>query len=332
MPGRHLLLRCLAGLIGTLLVGSAAAQDATTLAQAQAALEAARSTRAVRALAAPELDAAEEALGRALAARDAGRPRGEVEHLAYLAERRAAIARMQAKERQIARALEELSATHALISEAEALEAAAAEQRARALAQRLARFDVQADRRGLLLTPREPWFEADLAPEPRALRAIAEAARLLGELPGRRVLVLGHAVRAAPHAAAERDGAGTGAAIVQAAAPRQAERAHPTMVAERDDLGCARADVVRAFLITHGVDPRRIAASCVASHGPHEASTAQLAGPWAGATAIAILPEDVLAWAPTIAGEIDPGSDAPPLSAGAPADDPPTTTRHRVDW
>jgi OmpA-OmpF porin, OOP family len=148
MPGRHLLLRCLAGLIGALLVGSAGAQDATTLAQAQAALEAARSTRAVRALAAPELDAAEEALEQALAARDAGRPRGEVEHLAYLAERRAAIARMHAKERQIARALEELSATHALISEAQALEAAAAEQRARALAQRLARFDVQADRRG----------------------------------------------------------------------------------------------------------------------------------------------------------------------------------------
>ena len=110
MPGRQLPLRCLAGLVGTfLLVGSAAAQDAATIAQAQAALEAARSTRAVRALAAPELDAAEEALERALAARAAGRPRGEVEHLAYLADRRAAIARMHAKERQIARVLAELS-------------------------------------------------------------------------------------------------------------------------------------------------------------------------------------------------------------------------------
>jgi hypothetical protein len=168
---------------------------------------------------------------------------------------------MHAKGRQIARALEELSATHALISEAQALEAAAAEQRARALAQRLARFDVQADRRGLLLTPREPWFEADLAPAPRALRAIAEAARLLGELPGRQVVVLGYAMRAAPHAAAEGNGPGTEAAIVQAAAPRQAEGPGPTMVAERDDLGCARADVVRAFLISHGVDPRRIATS-----------------------------------------------------------------------
>ena len=124
MPGRRLLSRCLAYLIGVLLLaGPAGAQDAATIAQAQAALEAARSMRAVRALAAPELDAAEEALERALAARDAGQPRGEVEHLAYLAERRAAIARMHARERQIARALRRLSAAHALIEETRAPEA-----------------------------------------------------------------------------------------------------------------------------------------------------------------------------------------------------------------
>jgi outer membrane protein OmpA-like peptidoglycan-associated protein len=333
IPGRHLLLRGLAGLASVLfVVGSAAAQDATTLAQAQAALEAARSTRAVRALAAAELDAAEEALGRALAAREAGRPRGEIEHLAYLAERRAAIARMHAKERQSARALEELSATHALISEAQALEAAAAEQRARALAQRLARFDVQADPQGLLLTPRGPWFEAGLAPAPRALRAIAEAAQLLGKLPGRQVVVLGYAVRAAPpHDALASRGAGTEAASQLPALYQEADAA-PQMVIQRDDLGCAQADVVRAFLISHGVDPRRIAARCVASPGAHEASTAQMVGPSAGATAIAILPEGVPAWAPSIAGAIDPGPAAPRLSAGAPTEDPPTTTRHRVDW
>ena len=102
----------------------------------------------MRALAAPELDAAEEALERALAARDAGRPQAEIEHFAYLALRRAAIARMHARERQIALALESLSAAHAVIDETRALEAAAAERHARALAQRLARFDVQGRRGG----------------------------------------------------------------------------------------------------------------------------------------------------------------------------------------
>ena len=286
-----------------LLAGPAGAQDAATIAQAQAAVEAARSTRAVRALAAPELDAAEEALARALAAHDAGRARAEVEHLAYLALRRATIARMYARERQIARALKSLSAAHALVIEAQALEAAAAERRARALAQRLARFDVEASGQGLLLTPRERWFEADVTPAPRALRAIAEAARLLGELPEREVVVLGYALRPAPPAAVQGQ-----SVAVQAAAPREAGRAAPDVVAERADLGCVRADVVRAFLISRGVDPRRIVARCVAP-----GLTGHMAGLPAGATALAILPAKSSRAA-------DPGAAALPLSAGAPAE------------
>jgi hypothetical protein len=65
----------LAGLVGLMLAGSAGAQDATTIAQANDVLEAARSMRAVRALAATELDAAERALERAIAARDADKRR-----------------------------------------------------------------------------------------------------------------------------------------------------------------------------------------------------------------------------------------------------------------
>jgi OmpA-OmpF porin, OOP family len=318
MPARVVASIWLAGLVGVLvLAGPAAAQDAATIAQAQVAVEAARSTRAVRALAAPELDAAEEALERALAAHGAGRPRAEVEHLAYLAERRAAIARMYAREREIARALKSLSAAHALITEAQALEAAAAERRARALAQRLARFDVEASGQGLLLTPREPWFAADVTPAPRARRAIAEAARLLGELPEREVVVLGYALRAAPQAVAQGH-MGTEAAIVQATAPRQAGDAEPGVVAE-PDLGCVRADVVRAFLISHGVDPRRIIARCVAP-GALPAATGHMAGLPAGATAIAILPAKGSNRAPTITPAANPGTAAPPLSAGAPTE------------
>lgn len=334
--GRSLRLFWLAALTGALLIGPvltgpAGAQDAASIVQAEAALEAARSSRPVRALAAPELDAAEAALGRALAARDAGSPQGEVGHLAYLAERRAAIARMHARERQVARALETLSTTRDLIAKARALEAAAAERRALGLAQRLARFDVRAAGQGLLLMPRERWFEADLAPTPRARRAIAEAAGLLGELPGREVVVLGYAVRTAPQAAARDGGAGT-EAIVPATAGRPAGPDGTSPVGERDDLGCVRADVVRAGLISHGVDPRRIAVRCVAPPDAPEASPAQTEAPSAGEIAITILPEDGPAATPMIGRATDPGPAAPRLSAGAPPDEPPTTRGQRAEW
>jgi hypothetical protein len=304
----------LAGLVGVMLAGSAGAQDATTIAKARDALEAVRSTRAVRALAAPELDAAERALERALAARNAGQAEDEVSHLAYVAERRAAIARLRAEQRRVAQALESLSETRALIAEARAFEAAAAKRRTLELAKRLRRFDVRDDQHGLLLTPRERWFETDLMPAGHAVRAIAEAAQLLGELPERQVVVLGYAMREAPpHIAVQssgpESGEGSGEAPAQLAAHYQAGDVGPRMVADRDDLGCARADVVRAFLISNGVDPRRIVATCIASRGALEGS-AQAAGPPTGETAIAILTENGSAQALMIADPIHPGSTA----------------------
>jgi Domain of unknown function (DUF4398) len=304
---RHLPWLWLAGCVGALLCAGSAASAATTIAQAQAALEAARSTRAVRALAAPELDAAERALERALAARDAGQGRAEVEHLAYLAERRAAIARMHAKERQIARALSSLSATHAMLTEARALEAAAAQRRLLMLAQRLQRFDVRPQGSGLLLTPRAGWFEAGIAPAPHARRAAAEAAALLARLPEREVAVLGYAMRPAPHAAMHASGAATPAADPPPA-PAGPAAAAPQPAIDPDDLGCVRADVVRAFLISHGLDPRRVVASCVAAAGALEAALAPVAGPAAGDVAIAILPEEDAARAPMPADLRDPAT------------------------
>jgi outer membrane protein OmpA-like peptidoglycan-associated protein len=273
--------------LALLLFGPARAQDATSIAQARDALEAARSTRAVRVLAAPELDAAERALEHALAAQDAGQAEGEVSHLAYLAERRAAIARMRAEERRIAQALASLSETHALLAAARALAAAAAKQRALELAKRLKRFEAREDRDGLVLTPREPWFDTGVMPARHAARAIAEAARLLGELPERQVVVLGYAMRGAP--------SGTAPAQLPA---RYQEGATSKTVADWDDLGCVRADVVRAFLISNGVDPRRISATCIAPQDVLEAS-AQPVGLPAGEAAIAIMPENGSGPAPT---------------------------------
>jgi hypothetical protein len=288
----------LACLFGVMLAGSAEAQDATTIAQANDALEAARSTRAVRSLAAPELDAAERALERALAARAAGDSEGEASHLAYLAERRAAIARLRAEQRRVAQTLASLSETHALLAVARALEVAAAKQRALELAQRLKRFEVREDRHGLLLTPRERWFDTGLMPARHAARAIAEAAWLLAELPERQVVVLGYAMREAlPHGAMQSSGAASGAVPMQLAAQYQ-ESVTPRTVADRDDVGCVRADVVRAFLISNGVDPRRIVATCIAPQDALEAS-AQPVGLPAGETAIAIMPENGSGPAPT---------------------------------
>jgi Domain of unknown function (DUF4398) len=297
---RPSLLLWLAGLVGALLVvGSARAQDATTIAQAKDALEAARSTRAVRVLAAPELDTAERALERALAARDTGRAEDEVSHLAYLAEQRAEIASLRAEQRRVAQALASLSETHALLAKARRLEAAAAKQRALELTQRLKWFDVQEDRHKLLLTPHEDWFDIGLMPARHAARAIAEAARLLGELPERQVVVLGYAMRAAPpHGAVQSSGAASGEAPAQLAT-RYQEGVTPKTVAERDDVGCVRADIVRAFLISNGVDPRRIVATCIARQDVLEPS-AQQAGLPAGETAIAILPENGSGSASTI--------------------------------
>jgi outer membrane protein OmpA-like peptidoglycan-associated protein len=291
----------LAGLPAALLFTAPGwAQETTTIVQARGALEAARSTRAVRALAAPQLDAAEYALERALAALEAGQPRDEVEHLAYLAARRAAIARMHARQRRDERRLQELSATQALILEARALEAAAVEQRSQALAGRLKRFDVRSDREGLELTPREPWFETELAPSQRALQAIAEAARLLGQLPDREVVVLGYAERAMPR---------HGATPASAASDHQAGRGPGSL-----DLGCARADVVRALLISNRVDPRRIVASCVASPNAIEVppgatipATAPQITPTTRQTTIVILPVGGSAWPSSAGGAVASG-------------------------
>jgi outer membrane protein OmpA-like peptidoglycan-associated protein len=307
----------LVGLCAVLcLAEPALAQETVTIIEARSALDEARSDRAVRALAASELDAAEQALEQATAASDADRPASEVGHLAYLAERRAAIARMQARQRRATRALDALSATHSLIQEARALEAAAAGQRTRELAAGLKRFEVQADQHGVVLMPRRPWFETDLKPTRHAVQAIAEAARLLDRLPDRQVVVVGYA--ASRGSSPER---GRDLVARRAAAPAGHDPVidiasdMPGGVADGDDLGCARADVVRAFLISNGGDPRRIVTSCVVPDAASEPSSGSAKRPLAGETSIAILPRNDLTGSPLIVRGIDQAVDRGP---GAP--------------
>ena len=87
------LLACLMALTLAACAGPAAPP---ALGDAHAAVERARSTPRVRALAPDELDLAESALEQAVAAARAGAPRAQTEHLAYVAGQRAAFAEARA--------------------------------------------------------------------------------------------------------------------------------------------------------------------------------------------------------------------------------------------
>jgi hypothetical protein len=143
----------------------------------------------------------------------------------------------------------------------------------------------------VLLLPRRRWFETDLRPARHAVRAIVEAARLLGKLPDRQVVVVGYAASRGSSRELGRDQVAR-----RAAAPVDHDAASdiPSDVADGDDIGCARADVVRAFLISNGVDPRRIVISCVALDAEPEPSAAMAKRPLAGATSIVILSKNGL--------------------------------------
>jgi OmpA-OmpF porin, OOP family len=86
----------IACLLAVLVVGCAVPAAHPALDRAHAVVERARSAPRVRALAPAELDLAELALDQADAAARAGAPRAQVEHLAYVASQRAALAEAHA--------------------------------------------------------------------------------------------------------------------------------------------------------------------------------------------------------------------------------------------
>lgn len=100
---RELARRLTALAFGALVTSCATPADDQALRRAEAAVEQARSAPRVRALAPHELDHAEMALAQAGDLLEAGAAREWVDHLAYLAERRAVLAEARATER-VARA------------------------------------------------------------------------------------------------------------------------------------------------------------------------------------------------------------------------------------
>lgn len=162
---------------------------------------------------------AEQAVERARDAHRDGEDESEVDHLAYLANRRVEIAREEAERKAALDASREAGERQRVVG---------AEQRAQALAAELERIRSQQTDRGLLLSLEDVLFAVDEATlQPGALPDLTRIAEFLRENPERTVLVEGHT-----------DSTGAAAYNLQ--------------------LSEARASAVESVLIRDGVSPERI--------------------------------------------------------------------------
>lgn len=169
------------------------------------------------------LDEAEAALERAESALRGGADPADVEHLAYVAERRAGIALVVADERAALATIETLD------EEREALLLGAGERQIARLESDLAALQAERTDRGLLVTLSDDLlFEPDRAElKPGGTQQLARLADFLRHNPDRNVLVEGHT-----------DGA--------------ASDSFSTTLSQQ------RANAVAEFLMLQGVDPARV--------------------------------------------------------------------------
>jgi outer membrane protein OmpA-like peptidoglycan-associated protein len=188
-------------LMGAALLVACTATPRTTPALEQARAAIARVEAQPRSVSAAgaELDAAREALAAAEAAADARRPADEIDHLAYLAERKANVVEARVRERTAAEVVEQGEAKrNAALLEARERDAAMAEQRAReaeAQAERARQqlAEAQQTERGMVLTLSDVLFDtgrADLKPGTQL--ALDRTAEFLRRTEGMRVIVEGH--------------------------------------------------------------------------------------------------------------------------------------------
>jgi len=216
--------------------------------QAHLSFQQVRNDPVVRAHAPIRLDEAEAAIRRAVAAYEGGESEAQVSHLAYLAEQRAQIARARALEKQALQRTAMLAdERHAIqldartrqaeLAERRARRAEAAERRARraeaealALQQKLAELEAEQTERGLVLTLGDILFDVGRAElNPGGFQQVGRIADFLREFPERNVLIEGHTDS-------------TGADDYN------------------EQLSLRRAYAVEDFLISEGIDPRRVIA------------------------------------------------------------------------
>jgi outer membrane protein OmpA-like peptidoglycan-associated protein len=238
----------LCALILAAAIAGCAAPPHPALDQAHLGFQQVRDDPMVRAHAPIRLDEAEAAIVRAVAAYEAGESEAEVSHLAYLADQRVQIARARALERQALQRIATLDderqaiqldarIRQAELAERRARQAEFAERRARqaeaealALQQKLAELEAEQTERGLVLTLGDILFDVDGTElNPGGFQQVGRIADFLRAFPERNVLIEGHTD-------------GTGADDYN------------------EQLSLRRAYAVEDFLISEGIDPRRVIA------------------------------------------------------------------------
>jgi outer membrane protein OmpA-like peptidoglycan-associated protein len=207
------------------LLAACAGRSSESMQEARAAVAAARGDQAVVAQAPEQLAEAEQALDRAEDAFRGGADQDEVDHLAYIAERRAGTAQALADERVA------LAEIEGLAEERDGLVVEARDRHIDVLEAELAELRADRTERGLVVTlGDEVLFDVDQAElKPGGMQQLARVAEFLRENPDRNVLVEGHTDSTAPDA-------------------------YNLALSQR------RANAVEDFLITQGVDPTRIGA------------------------------------------------------------------------
>jgi outer membrane protein OmpA-like peptidoglycan-associated protein len=207
------------------LLAACAGRSSESMQEARAAVAAARGDQAVVAQAPEQLAEAEQALDRAEDAFRGGADQDEVDHLAYIAERRAGTAQALADERVA------LAEIEGLAEERDGLVVEARDRHIDVLEAELAELRADRTERGLVVTlGDEVLFDVDQAElKPGGMQQLARVAEFLRENPDRNLLVEGHTDSTAPDA-------------------------YNLALSQR------RANAVEDFLITQGVDPTRISA------------------------------------------------------------------------
>lgn len=223
---------------GFLTVACAPPTKPVELERAETAVEQAQNDSTVTQYAAVKLEEAKEALQRAQEAWGKDQSTEEVDHLAYLAQRRAVIAEVAAAERAAQSEIKSLGRERRqMLMEVRELEAKKAreqaemaESRARELEQKLTALKAEKTQRGYVMTLGDILFEVDSAElTPGGMQNLFRLVSFLKEFPDREVVIEGHT-----------DSTGSGV--------------YNTELSQR------RADAVRGFLTTNGISSERIVA------------------------------------------------------------------------
>jgi len=223
--------------LGGLMVACATVKPAN-LKNAEVAVEQAQSIPEINQYAPVKRDEAKEALQRAQAAWKKGESEEEVEHLAYLAQQRAAIAEATAAQKgaqaQIKTLNQErqqiLMKAHKLEAKQAREQAKQAESQAQKLKQELAELKAKETKRGYVVTLGNILFKVDSAElSSDGMQSLFRLVTFLKDFPEREVVVEGYT-----------DSTGSGVYNLK--------------------LSQQRADSVRSFLISNGLSPDRIVA------------------------------------------------------------------------